>query len=219
MTSKAITVIQREHRAIAAVVHCFEHVLNEIKAKTLEPEFALFESVIDYIENFSDRFHHPKENDYLFKAVLARDPSSVAIIDELKMQHDLGERKIADLRWKLEAFRESPRDKFAPFEVAAREYIDFQRRHIGLEEQKVIPLADRILTAEDWRPIEAAFSDNEDPIFGNRPRNHFDKLFSRIVMLAPQPHGLAERRVPKPPTKAIEDPKDYRAQIVNLHWI
>ncbi|MGE0735888.1 MAG: hemerythrin domain-containing protein [Alphaproteobacteria bacterium] len=218
MKSAAITIIQREHRAIAAVVHCLEHVLDEIKAKTLVPEYDLFASVIDYIENFSDRFHHPKENDYLFKAVVARDPSIAPVIADLKTQHDLGERKIADLRWKLEAFRESPKDKFAAFDAAAREYIDFQRRHIGLEEQKVIPLADRVLTADDWRPIEAAFSDNEDPIFGNRPRAHFDKLFSRIVMLAPQPHGLAERHAPKPAAETVE-PKDYRAQIVNLHWI
>ena len=219
MDSQAITIIQREHRAVAAVVQCFEHVLDEVKAGKLEPDFALYEAIIDYIQDFPDRFHHPKEDNFLFKAVFERAPDLRPVIEDLKSQHENGERKIADLRWKLEAYKKAPKDAWAPFDTAAREYIEFQRKHIGLEERTVIPTAKRVLTAADWAPIERAYADNEDPIFGNSPRNHFDRLFSRIVALAPHPHGLAERHAPKPPSAEADRRPEFRSRVVDLHWI
>jgi hypothetical protein len=57
------------------------------------------------------------------------------------------------------------------------------------EEHQVLPLAERHLTAEDWAVIDAAFAANADPIAGMHERD-FEKLFSRIVNLAPEPVGL-----------------------------
>jgi hypothetical protein len=60
------------------------------------------------------------------------------------------------------------------------------------EEQQLLPLAERHLLPEDWKAIDAAFAANTDPIAGMQERD-FDKLFSRIVSLAPQPVGVGER--------------------------
>ena len=60
------------------------------------------------------------------------------------------------------------------------------------EEQQLMPLAERFLTAEDWREIDDAFAGNNDPIADLREED-FQKLFTRIVTLAPEPVGLGER--------------------------
>ena len=54
------------------------------------------------------------------------------------------------------------------------------------------PLAERALTAEDWREVDDAFAGGQDPIADLRERD-FEKLFTRIVNLAPEPVGLGER--------------------------
>ena len=59
------------------------------------------------------------------------------------------------------------------------------------EEQELLPLAERHLTPEDWKAIDAAFTANRDPIAGVEERD-FEKLFSRIANLAPAPVGLGE---------------------------
>ena len=59
------------------------------------------------------------------------------------------------------------------------------------EESEVLPLAERHLTAEDWREVDAGFTGNDDPIADLREQD-FEKLFSRIVSLAPEPIGLGE---------------------------
>jgi hypothetical protein len=60
--------------------------------------------------------------------------------------------------------------------------------------------AERFLTAEDWREIDAAFAGNSDPIADLREQD-FEKLFSRIVTLAPEPSAWASagrrRRTPE----------------------
>ena len=48
------------------------------------------------------------------------------------------------------------------------------------------------LAPEDWKAIDAAFAADRDPIAGMQQRD-FEKLFARIVSLAPDPVGLGER--------------------------
>jgi hypothetical protein len=59
------------------------------------------------------------------------------------------------------------------------------------EEQELLPLAETALIEEDWEAIEAAFAGNADPIADLRDQD-FDKLFTRIVNIAPAPIGLGE---------------------------
>ncbi len=214
----AIKIIQREHRAMAAVIHAFDHVLDEVRDKKLAPDFELFEAILDYITDFPDHFHHPKEDDYLFTALLKRDPSMQETIDKLEHEHKEGYRFMADLRWKLDDWQKDPEGGMDAFYDAAKHYIELERKHMGLEEQKVIPAAKKALTANDWREIDAAFEANDDPIFGDRPRQDFDKLFARIVSLAPAPYGLGERK-PPPPEAPQDDHVRYRREVINLHWI
>ena len=46
-----------------------------------------------------------------------------------------------------------------------------------LEETTVMPAARKALNRQDWKAIDAAFLDNDDPLFGERVREaHFDAL-------------------------------------------
>ena len=101
-------------------------------------------------------------------------------------------------------------------------YVNFERAHARKEGVEVMPRAQEVLTAEDWAPIEAAFSANDDPIFGRVPRSRFDNLYSRIVALAPAPMGYAEREKPaKEPAPEPASPleKESRQKLLTLNWI
>jgi hemerythrin-like domain-containing protein len=67
------------------------------------------------------------------------------------------------------------------FLEAVAAYAEFHWQHMRREEQELLPLAERHLGVADWAAIDAAFEENPD----------FDKLFSRIVRLAPAPVGVA----------------------------
>jgi hemerythrin-like domain-containing protein len=57
------------------------------------------------------------------------------------------------------------------------------------EEDEVMPLAERVLSAEDWREIDAAFTNHDDAMFGTAPREEYAALFKPILSQAPPPVG------------------------------
>ena len=79
---KAITVIRREHRDLGMTLMSFESLLKGINNKKQEPDSTFFRAILGYLDSFLNRFHHPKEDDYLFPALLERQaqgfPTSIA---------------------------------------------------------------------------------------------------------------------------------------------
>jgi len=216
--SRTLTIIQREHRALAAVLYTFDHVLADIRSGKIEPDFTLFDTILAYVQDFPDRFHHPKEDEVLFPLVAARAPEIRDTIAQLQMEHHEGVRLTSDLKWKLAAWKAAPAQNFGDFDHAARQFIEWQRKHMGLEERTVLKTAQAKLTEADWAKADAAFADNEDPIFGANPKRAFDQLLSTIASLAPDPYGLGprkERVIPAEPAKQ----KAWRDRLVQLPWI
>jgi branched-chain amino acid transport system ATP-binding protein len=58
------------------------------------------------------------------------------------------------------------------------------------EEEKVFPLAEKLLETADWEAIDRAFEENRDPLAEERDTRDFQKLFTRIASLAPPPIGV-----------------------------
>ena len=77
------------------------------------------------------------------------------------------------------------------FVRAFMHYVDLYLAHMRLEEQEILPAAERHLSAADWKALDAAFETNRDPLTGqHRPEAACERLFSRIVRAAPAPIGL-----------------------------
>lgn len=81
----------------------------------------------------------------------------------------------------------------AAFDQAAKRYQDFYLEHMRLEETQILPVALRVLKETDWEQLDAAFATNCDPLTGKYPHDPaYDRLFTRIVTLAPTPIGLGQ---------------------------
>jgi hemerythrin-like domain-containing protein len=154
----AIAIIKDEHRSIAAVLKGLQAHLRDAKAGRQQPDFHLFQAMLDYIEAFPERIHHPKEDQFLFRLLRLRHVEAGDILDELEAQHVSGRQALAALREALEEARAS--GDVAPFEQALEGYAESQWAHMSKEEEVVLPLAERYLTEEDWQTIDIAFEAN-----------------------------------------------------------
>ncbi len=166
---------------MGAVLLCFEALVHGIERKDKEPDFHLFDAILTYNDSFLDRFHHPKEDEYLFPAVCRRYPQSQKLVRELKEEHTKGIELMNELRNALSIYKSSGRPAFARFRDAAHNYISFERQHAYKEEQELLPLAREHLTSEDWESIDATFSANDDPLFGEKPREQYAQLSKLII--------------------------------------
>jgi hemerythrin-like domain-containing protein len=189
---KAIRIIYDEHRSISAVLNGLLALAREARKPEVRPEFPVLNAMIHYIDQFPERLHHPKEEQYLFARLAERSPEARALIEELRAEHVKGAQLIRDLESALRAFEANDWTSAAAFAAAAEAYAQFHWDHMRKEEKQLIPIAERAFTPEDWAEINAAFAGNQDPIADLREAD-FSRLFSRIVGLAPDPVGLASR--------------------------
>jgi len=186
----AINVIRSEHRSIAAVLHGLLYLIGEIRAGRSDARFDALRAMVHYIDAFPERLHHPKEDRYLFLALRKRTGEANAALDRLEQQHQQGAEMIRHIEQALLRYEQGGAQFFEAFASRASEYADFHWRHMREEEDAILPLAERVLTAEDWEVIDNAFAGNDDPLLGIEPRRDYERLFTRIVMLVPPPIGI-----------------------------
>ena len=176
----AVFIIGHEHANLATVLGHLRRVVTEIAEEGRAPDFALLGTIVDYIQGFPAVMHHPKEEHYLFPALIRRKPDVALMLEMVHNEHVRGAEMLAHLRERLPAYRDDPA-QFEPFRRAALDYAEFERRHMAREDRELLPLALKVLHAEDWEPINATFQSNEDPLFGETRRRDFDALFQEIT--------------------------------------
>ena len=181
--------IRDEHRTLSALLHALKHLVREIRGGRATPDFALLRAIVYYIDAFPEKFHHPKEELFLFTPLARRSAEAAAMIASLRAEHAEGEARILGLQHVLLRYEQEGSDGFAPFAAAVDDYAAFYYRHMEKEEREIIPLALRVLLPEDWAAADRAFMANRDPLSGS-VEGEFRQLFSKIVNLAPPPIGV-----------------------------
>ena len=87
-------------------------------------------------------------------------------------------------------YEEGGDKEFPAFADAVVRFVREYREHMHKEESIAFPLAQRLLKESDWQAIDRAFAENRDPLAAERDARDFEKLFDRIVNLAPPPIGV-----------------------------
>lgn len=192
---EAITIIRAEHRSLAAVLHGLQSIVDVLDRQGGKPDFGLLFAMLTYIDEFPDRFHHPKEDQYLFRQLRLRAPDAVGLLDALEAEHKRNGELMAGLRRALKRFEEHPEKPEArdAFRNLVKQYAEFHWSHMRLEEEQVFPLAEVRLNAQDWADINAAFRSNADPLIGTEAKDHYQDMLRNIVSRAPAPIGVGAR--------------------------
>jgi len=186
---KAIAIIQDEHRAITAVIEGLRHLLEEIASGRMAPDHTLLRALFGYIEQFPERLHHPKEDEFLFAKLRLRRPDAAPLLDALSREHEVGRERFTELKAAYEGFAADP-STIAPFAERVERYAHFHWKHMRREEDEVMPMARQALLPEDWAAIDAAFASNNDPVVGVPAQKAFRELFRHLVATMPPPYGV-----------------------------
>ncbi|KPU95136.1 hemerythrin [Variovorax paradoxus] len=190
MTHATVRIIRQEHAALAAMLRSIVLLLEQHRKKGTLPDFATLRAMLFYVDEFPEKRHHRKETELLFPKLRAKTPISRDLLDKLDSDHARGERRIRDVEHALLAFEMLGESRREAFERTVGEYVDFYLNHMALEEREILPLAERVLTGDDWRDLDEAFAQNRDPMTGHVADFEYNALFTRIVNVVPAPIGL-----------------------------
>ena len=147
-----------EHRLILRMLD----LLETRAARTLdgeEPDAEFFAGAVDFVRRFADRFHHAKEEDILFAALVANGmPAENSPVAAMRLEHEQGRQFLRGLEEALREHRAGVPERRQSIVGNARGYCALLRDHIYKEDHILYPLAERILPAAGRGDILAAYA-------------------------------------------------------------
>jgi hemerythrin-like domain-containing protein len=189
----SVRVIQSEHRSISSVLNGLTHFTDLAGAGWPLPDARVFRGMLQYLDLFAERIHHPKEDAFLFASVRRRTHEVDKALDRLQEDHAFGLGAMRALEQAFMRYEEGGRPFFDAFAREVEKYATFYREHMRAEEEIILPFAQSVLSEDDWRCIDEAFEKNDDPLASPQEVLQLEELFTRILTISPAPIGTGAR--------------------------
>ena len=107
---------------------------------------------IEFIRNYADRYHHAKEEDVLFKALVENGmPKENSPVAAMLMEHDHGREFVRKMEAAVKEAQAGRTDVYPVIAENALGYAALLREHISKEDDILYPLSERVLP-ETMRP-------------------------------------------------------------------
>ncbi len=188
---RSLQIIRDEHASLAAMLQSMRMLVERGPDEGRKNFFDVLRAMLFYIDEYPERLHHPKESNLLFPKVVKASPKVLGAIDRLDRDHMHSEKAARELQHLLLAWELLGPSRRPAFQEAFSKYIDFYLDHMNMEEEVILPEAEKVLSPAEWSEIDTAFEKNADPLTGKYPPTaEYEKLFSLIVQRAPAPIGL-----------------------------
>jgi hemerythrin-like domain-containing protein len=174
-----IATLRAEHRHIAGIMQLFSEQLDAVANGEMVDTQVIYE-VMDYMVQWPDRFHHPRE-DLIYGRVAELDATAADSVDSLQREHDDMAIKGKEMLEAIAGWREG---RVAGSEVVeqGRRYVQRMYGHMRSEEELVFPQIAAILGYDDWRELIQAdrLRPVRDPVFGPRIEREFRNLARKL---------------------------------------
>ncbi|MFF9364979.1 hemerythrin domain-containing protein [Streptomyces griseoluteus] len=142
--------------------------------------------------------HHRSEDDHCWPKLASRGPEDVApIVELMRSQHQVVDAALQTMEQRTALWRASSsaadRDALAD---CIDDVLPPLCEHLDAEEQKMLPLIDRYLTADEWAEVG-------NKGLGNVPRTKVPVLFGMLLQEASDQHRALFREAITPPVFAM----------------
>lgn len=142
--------LQVEHDHILKTLNLLEMQFIDL-CRGGTPDFSLMRSILEYIQEYPEQIHHPLE-DKVYSVLLER-VDEVGLIQDLMAEHVELEKETRQIKESLKLLesgvisKDDIRKQLSTFLVR-------QRQHMYIEEEKVHPLIESVITEQDWEHVQ-----------------------------------------------------------------
>ena len=134
-----------EHRLILRMIT----LLEKNAARTADGSYSNWQFYldgVDFIRNYADRFHHAKEEDVLFSALVRNGmPRENSPVAAMLMEHDQGRAFVMNMETAVQKTLDGLPGQENTIVENALAYAALLREHIAKEDDILYPLAERVL--------------------------------------------------------------------------
>ena len=161
MKTDVTQVMVEEHKLILRMIGLVERNTALMEAGRFR-DWQFFLDAVDFIRSFADRFHHAKEEDVLFAALVANGmPAQNSPVAAMLMAHDQGRSFVRGMEEAAQKALDGEPGQIPLIAENARGYAALLRDHIDKEDNILYPLAERVLPENPRPAIVAAYREAE----------------------------------------------------------
>jgi hemerythrin-like domain-containing protein len=145
MKENVTQVMVDEHSLIVRMIALVEKNTELLDAGKFR-NWQFYLDAVDFIRNYADRFHHAKEEDVLFVALVKNGmPEKQSPIEAMHMEHDEGRAHVRTMEEAAQKALDGESGQAVIIAEHAKGYAKLLRGHIEKENDILYPLAERIL--------------------------------------------------------------------------
>ena len=134
-----------EHRLILRMIALLERNAPRTAAGDYS-NWQFYLDGVDFIRNFADRFHHAKEEDILFSALVTNGmPRENSPVAAMLMEHDQGRAYVLAMESAVQKTLDGLPGQECVIAENALAYAALLREHIAKEDDILYPLAERVI--------------------------------------------------------------------------
>jgi hemerythrin-like domain-containing protein len=147
-----------EHRLILRMIALLER--NAPRTATGEyRNWQFYLNGVDFIRNYADRFHHAKEEDVLFEALVSNGmPRANSPVAAMLMEHDQGRTYVTAIETAAGRALAGAAGQGGIIAENALAYAELLRGHIAKEDEILYPLAERVIPDSMREDIIAGYA-------------------------------------------------------------
>ena len=176
---KILVTIHNEHKYMGVLMKILKEQIRNMK-QNRDVDYSIMFDIMHYMNNFPDRFHHPRE-DLILHLMLEKSDELHPVIEQLFEEHILiaakGRKILSDLKSIL---KEHSEIKQTRLQAESHDYVRAILEHISLEENVVFKKATLILKPSDWEKISTQSETIEDPIFGKKIEERYKNIYQHL---------------------------------------
>lgn len=140
-------------------------------------DFRMIKTIISYLRNYSDKYHHPME-DFIFDYYTNSRTVPDDIATRLPQEHKMIKKATNELDELLGMIL---LDAIVPQQQCIEKlqyFVELQTAHIVYEEHEIFPLIEASLSDNEWQEIEQQWQSKEysDPLFGDNVSEQYRQL-------------------------------------------
>jgi len=176
---KAIEILVKEHDSILKVIEITQKMLNTNDPSKVNLNH--IDSIIDFIKNFADKYHHLKEEDVLFMEMEKHGmPREGGPIDVMLHEHDEGRKYIKQAVEAIEQLKAGNTTAFQAIKDNLLNYCTLLTNHIYKENNILYPMAERLLPAGIQSAMSVDFEQANATTNGNEYHDKYLKLVDEL---------------------------------------
>lgn len=172
--------LHQDHINLNKILAILRSKVGKLRAGN-HPNFSLMADVIDYICNYADGYHHPRE-DNMYTFFQGRNGELDQLLADCEAEHARLKHTGMELSETIEGILHDAVIPMEEFTDKLEAFVNEQSAHLDLEEGRLFPMLQKVATDADWAELDRTLQKSDDPLFGQKQAAEYSSLYKEMLV-------------------------------------